>query len=164
MSRLLAGAALVLAVGACGRGEPGADSVVAARGTPATPANAANTSGCPRTGHWNECGVKLRLGNAGLVSIPAKKIDDLPSLGVDPLLYSVGGRDLAVYIFPDAAARGRAAVTLDTSRFVPATRALTARGETTLIETDNLLALLSSRNDQQRERVTDALQVGPPQP
>ena len=36
------------------------------------------------------------------------------------------------------------------------------RGETTAIQNDNLLALLFSRNEQQRERVSDALTAGPP--
>ena len=38
------------------------------------------------------------------------------------------------------------------------------QGEATAIENDNLLALLFSRNEQQRERVADALTAGPPQP
>jgi hypothetical protein len=38
------------------------------------------------------------------------------------------------------------------------------RGETTAIQSDTLLALLFSRSEQQRERVSDALTAGPPQP
>jgi hypothetical protein len=38
------------------------------------------------------------------------------------------------------------------------------RGETTAIQNDNLLALLFSRSEQQRERVSDAFMAGPPQP
>ena len=34
----------------------------------------------------------------------------------------------------------------------------------TVIQNDNLLALLYSKNEQQRERVSDALMAGPPQP
>jgi hypothetical protein len=33
-----------------------------------------------------------------------------------------------------------------------------------VIENDNLLALLFSKNEQQIERVSDALTAGPPQP
>jgi hypothetical protein len=153
--------AAVLAA-ACGRTDTTKDSTVAVQS--ASPAAARGKPACPRTGHWNDCGVKLRLVNAGMVLVSSDEIDGLPALGPKPLLYTVGGRDLAVFIFPDAAARGRAMATLDTALFVPSTQSLTPRGETTVIETDNLLALLRSTNDQQRERVSDALQVGPPQP
>jgi hypothetical protein len=37
-------------------------------------------------------------------------------------------------------------------------------GDTTLIEDDNVLLLLFSKNEHQRERVADAITAGPPQP
>jgi hypothetical protein len=37
------------------------------------------------------------------------------------------------------------------------------RAEPTLIASENLLAILRSRSDHQRERVSDALTAGPPQ-
>ena len=38
------------------------------------------------------------------------------------------------------------------------------RSQASVIENDNLLALLFSKNEQQIERVSDALTAGPPQP
>jgi hypothetical protein len=48
--------------------------------------------------------------------------------------------------------------------FVAADRPLTMLSKATVIQNDNLLALLFSKNDQQRERVSDALMAGAPQP
>ena len=81
-----------------------------------------------------------------------------------PIIYQVGSAGLAVYLFPDTGARARAVRSLDTARFIAPARALSMRGEATAIQSDNLLALLFSRNEQQRERVSDALTAGPPQP
>ena len=69
----------------------------------------------------------------------------------------------AIYLFADSSARARAAAQLDTIRFVGASAPLTIRSEATVIQNDNLLALLFSKNDHQRERVSDALMAGPPQ-
>jgi hypothetical protein len=119
---------------------------------------------CPGTGHWSPCGVLKRLEAAGVAPQKATSLPDLPTLQATPALYTVGKSGLAIYLFADSAARSRAARTLDTTKFISATRELTMRGETTAIQNDNLLALLFSRNEQQRERVSDALTAGPPQP
>ena len=119
---------------------------------------------CPATGHWSQCAVLKRLEAAGVAPRPATSLPDLPTMGVTPALYTVGKSGLAVYLFADSATRSRAARTLDTLRYLSASRTLTMRGETTAIESDNLLALLFSRNEQQRERVSDALTAGAPQP
>ena len=159
------GAALVAALADCGRDRaPAADSGVAiggARDREAIPTS--GTPACAATGHWAPCSVLKRLGAAGVAPQPATALPDLPPLGPTPALYTVGRSGLAVYLFPDSTARSRAATTLDTARYVSAATALTMRGETTAIQNDNLLALLFSRNEQQRERVSDALTAGPPQ-
>jgi hypothetical protein len=69
-----------------------------------------------------------------------------------------------VYLFTDTLARARAARSLDSTKFIAPSAALSMRGEATAIQNDNLLALLFSRNDLQRERVSDALMAGAPQP
>jgi len=76
----------------------------------------------------------------------------------------VGRSSLAVYLFTDTVARARAARSLDSTKFIAPSAALSMRGEATAIQNDNLLALLFSRNDLQRERVSDALMAGAPQP
>jgi hypothetical protein len=85
-------------------------------------------------------------------------------MAVKPAMYNVGRSGLAVYLFADSSARAAAARALDTLHYVSAAKELTMRGETTAIQNDNLLALLYSRSEQQRERVSDALMAGPPQP
>ncbi len=163
MRRPLLAAAVGLAA-ACGRADEPKAAPPAAQGAGGGPADSGGSPACPRTGHWNECGVILRLNNAGMVPIPTDEMDGLPSLGPKPFIYTLGGRHLAVFIFPDLAARKHAMASLDTLKFVPATKELTIRGETTVIDTDNLLGFFDSKSEQQRERVSDALQVGPPQP
>jgi hypothetical protein len=110
--------------------------------------------------------VRTRLEQAGVAprGDSAGTLRDLPSLGPSPIVYRVGSSALAIYLFPDSSARARAALALDSVMFIAPSRALSMRGETTAIQSDNLLALLFSRNEQQRERVGDALTAGPPQP
>lgn len=159
------GAALVVALADCGRDRaPAADSGVAtgaARDGKEIPKG--GKPACAATGHWAHCSVLKRLEAAGVAPQPATALPDLPSLGPSPALYTVGHSGLAVYLYPDSAARSRAAKSLDTARYVSPATTLTMRGETTAIQNDNLLALLFSRNEQQRERVSDALTAGPPQ-
>jgi hypothetical protein len=69
-----------------------------------------------------------------------------------------------LFIYPSEADRARDEARLDKHQFIEATDEPTLRGEPTLIRNENLLAILRSRNDHQRERVSDALSAGPPQP
>lgn len=163
--RGLAALAGLLALAACSRERsPAGDA--GARGAAQNAAVAgAGKSDCPGTGHWTSCAVLKRLESAGVAPQVAEDLPNLPSsLGARPALFKVGNSGLAVYLFADSMARGRAARTLDTLHYVSAAKELTIRGETTTIQNDNLLALLFSRSDQQRERVSDALTAGPPQP
>jgi hypothetical protein len=119
---------------------------------------------CQATGHWTDCAVLKRLEAAGVAPQVARELPDLPDISPKPMLFKVGKSGLAVYLFADSTTRARAARALDTLRYVSAAKELTMRGETTAIQSDNLLALLYSRSEQQRERVSDALMAGPPQP
>ena len=110
--------------------------------------------------------MRTRLDQAGVAprTADAGALGDLPMLGATPIIYQVGSAGLAIYLFTDTTARARASRSLDTARFIGPARPLSMRGEATAIQSDNLLALLFSRNEQQRERVSDALTAGPPQP
>jgi hypothetical protein len=148
---------------ACGKSPaPSRDSASARAAT--SVGSAAAKPACPRTGHWSACQVKTRLDAAGVAPQPDSGKIDLPTLGVRPTVYMVGKSALAIYLYPDAAARERAARSLDSTKFIAPAAALSMRGEATAIQNDNLLALLFSRNDQQRERVSDAFLAGAPQP
>lgn len=165
--RRIGGLACAVALSACtGDRGPVTDTIVVS-GTARSPIEIgiAGKPACPGTGHWSACAVLKRLEAAGVAPQLAASLPDLPSLGqgATRVLYTVGTSGLAVYLYADSAARSRAARTLDTLKFVSAAKALTMRGETTTIQSDNLLALLFSRSEQQRERVSDALTAGPPQ-
>jgi hypothetical protein len=150
-------------VAACGRDEQAArDSAAAAAIVASAAANAALPPPCPPTGHWQPCAVKERLRQTGLAPRDSA-IADTVKLGPTPTVYVAGGSALAVYLFPDSVARRRAAVTLDSTKFIAPEAALTMRHEATAIQNDNLLAILYTLRSQQRERVSDALMGGPPQ-
>jgi hypothetical protein len=160
-----AGIAALLAVGACRRGDSSATDTTVAGGVQSPVViGVGGKPDCPGTGHWTPCAVRKRLDAAGVAPQTASELPDLPKLDVAPVLYTVGRSGLAVYLFADSSARARAAAALDTVHFIPASKELTMHGETTAIQNDNLLALLFSRMEQQRERVSDALLAGPPQP
>jgi len=152
-------------LGACSRGKaPAADSSTVVSETSASAPQA--TSGtCPRTGHWGDCQLRARLGQSGLAPrSTSEKVGDLPTLPVKPTTLMLGNAGVAFYLFPDTLSRRRAAATLDTAKFIAQTRPVSMKAETTLIENDNLLMLLFSKNEHQRERVADAVTAGPPQP
>ena len=158
-------AALIALSGAC-RSEraPAADSAKAQAAAPvASAAPSAAQAACERTGHWIPCQLRQRLERSGLAPRDTS-VPDLPALGPAPAVFRVGKGSLAVYLFSDSTTRARAATKLDTVTFVGADRPLTMLSRATVIQNDNLLALLYSKNEQQRERVSDALMAGPPQP
>jgi hypothetical protein len=134
--------------------------------TAQAPVVAAPSSACPADGKWATCSIIYRLERAGL----APKVDsggkpNEKDLGGTPLMMKIGmSAELEVHLFPDSVARAAAAAKLDRTQFVNGTAQQTIRRERTLIESVNLIALLTSINAHQRERVSDALTAGPPQP
>ena len=157
--RVLAGLALL----GCGRDKPAARDSAAVGAS--APAAAATGGTCARTGHWGDCQIRARLAQSGLAPRgTSDKVGDLPALDVKPVTMMLGNAGLAVYFFPDTVSRHRAAATLDTARYIAQTRPVSMKSETTLIQNDNALVLLFSRNEHQRERVADAITAGAPQP
>jgi hypothetical protein len=156
--------ALVVAVVACGKSNAPASSEAAA--PPPMAASVQGGGGCPANGAWAECSVLYRLERAGL----APKVDstgkpDEPALGGQPMLIKIGlSAQLEVHLYADSASRIAAAGKLDRSQFVNGTQPQTIKRERTLVESANLVGLLTSINTHQRERVSDALSAGPPQP
>lgn len=155
----------------CGGGRSGAADSRAA--TPPPDSSASMTSGagaakqpCPATGLWAPCSVFDALDRAGLAprrdsAAGAVRVDPLSRAGVRILL---GGAQLDVFLYPSEAERARDEARLDKHQYIEATDEPTLRGEPTLIRNANLLAILHSRNDHQRERVSDVLTAGAPQP
>lgn len=162
-ARLTFGTALTVLVVACGKDEKAIqDSAAAARAAAVSTAEAAAPAeACPATGHWIPCQVKKRLEMTGLAPRDSV-VSDTVKLGPTPTVYVAGGSAIAVYLFADSAARRRAAATLDTTKFIAPEASLSMRHEATAIQNDNLLAILYTQRDQQRERVSDALMAGAP--
>lgn len=162
--RLSALAWLVAVPLACSKPDVPPASTPAATPPPVTAAPGG--SSCPSNGAWAECSVVYRLERAGL----APKIDSTAkpveaALAGRPLMLKIGlSAQLELHIYPDSVARKAAAASLDRSQFVTGTAPQTIKRERTLIESANLVGLLTSINAHQRERVSDALTAGPPQP
>lgn len=120
---------------------------------------------CPATGLWTECAVVERLERAGLVPVR----DSTAQVSEDPLRargvqLRLGSALLEVYLYDNAPARERDVARADTTRYLGYTEAVSMQQLPTLIQSANLVAILHSRNDHQRERIGDALTAGPPQP
>jgi len=137
--------------------------------TKSAPAPVALTPGdprCPATGLWAECSVLYRLERSGLAPhVDSSGVATEKLLTGRPLLIKFGPTSrLEVFLYPDSVARKADAAKLDRTTLVGATDQQTLRRERTLIENANLIGLLSSINDRLRERVSDALTAGAPQP
>jgi hypothetical protein len=153
---------LALVVVACSKQDApvpvGASSPVAA----ATP----GVGTCPATGQWAECSILYRLERSGFVPrIDSGAKPQEKSLTGKPIVMTIGrGATLEVYLYPDSAARVADGAKLDRAHLVSATAEQTIERERTLIESSNIIGLLTSLSSHQRERVSDALIAGPPQP
>ena len=153
-------------LGACDKQQVNADTgrvvadTAATRSSSAAPVRAA----CPATGQWAACSVFERLDRAGL----APRVDSAgatePPLTPKGLLYKIGTSDLEVYLYDSQAAREREDAALDRAKYSEYPAPLTAKREATLIRSANLIAILHTLREQQRERVSDVLTAGPPQP
>jgi hypothetical protein len=158
-------ALLAMLLVACERERPREDAPPAAAETvaavPATPA----PQRCPATGAWSRCAVLERLDRSGL----APRVDSAtraaePPLTGSGLLVRLGRSELELFFYDNIAARERDEAKLDQARYVVYPAPLPIRPLPTLIRSANLIAILHSRNDHQRERVSDAITAGPPQP
>jgi hypothetical protein len=175
MRELVVVAAAIVA--ACSGSENGgAKSDAAAAGqrrdstTPKAVAATPGGSACPANGLWAQCWVLYRLERAGL----APHLDSTGKVeeksiggggGATSFVVKIGKlARLEVFLYPDSAVRIADAAHLDRKHFVGATQEPTIKRERTLIENANLIGLLTSLNSHQRERVSDALTAGPPQP
>jgi hypothetical protein len=118
---------------------------------------------CPATGTWQLCSVVERLDRAGLAPRQEPgRIREAP-LSAPGVAILLGRSELRIFVYADRAARERDQAKLDSTKYVAASEPLSMQVQPTLIASDNLLAILRSRSDHQRERVSDALTAGPPQ-
>lgn len=105
----------------------------------------------------------LRLERAGVAPrVQPGPVREEP-LHQEGRLVLVGSAELRLFIYPDSSARVADEQRLDPRRYIDASAAPTLRNEATLIRSDNLLAILRSRSETQRERVALAITAGPAQ-
>jgi hypothetical protein len=118
---------------------------------------------CPATGAWQICSVIERLDRAGLA--PRRESGEVREarLSTPGVAILLGRSELRIFVYADRAARERDQARLDVSKYISAGEPVSMQAEPTLIVSENLLAILRSRSDHQRERVSDALTAGPPQ-
>jgi hypothetical protein len=157
-------AALVAACGGSKNGG-GSDSVAA---SPVVVVESSAATGsvapCPATGKWASCSVWYRLERSGL----APRVDSSVHATEEPLplrgeAFRIGNSVLEIYVFADASTREREQARLDPAKYVVYPAPVPMKPVPTLITSANLIAILHSRNDHQRERVSDAITAGPPQ-
>ena len=164
-------ALLVVLVAGCGGESARDDTAQTGSAAPAPVVGGSAVAGdtgkaqCPPTGLWSQCAVVERLDRAGL----APRLDSTATPREDPLtpagfLVRVGSSELEVYVYPSVAARRSDVARIDTTRYLGYTEAVSIQQLPTIIQSANLIAILHSRTDHQRERVGDALTAGPPQP
>jgi hypothetical protein len=122
------------------------------------------TAPCPATGLWSACAVFERLDRAGLAPRRDSTAATEPPLTRSGTLLRIGRSELELYVYPDVAAREREEATLERGKYIAGDKPVGMESRPTLIPSANLLVILHSRNDHQRERVFDAITAGPPQP
>jgi hypothetical protein len=164
-------APLAMLIVACGReAEHKQDTTaVAAQSAAAVSSSASPESripspgSCPATGAWAACNVFDRLDRAGLAPRRDTTIVTEEPLSPKGTQILVGNAKLELYVYPDVRTRERDQGKLDRTKYV-SFDAPTMQSQPTLIYNANLIAILLSRNDHLRERVSDAITAGPPQP
>lgn len=152
---------------ACGREaeqQPAAVDSAPAVAPPAEFRPQAPRAMCPATGSWSPCAVLERLDRAGLAPRADSMAVTEPPLTRRGILVRIANSELELYLYPDVASRERELRLLDRARYVAFDAPVTMQSQPTLIYSANLIVILHSRNDHQRERVADAITAGPPQP
>jgi hypothetical protein len=124
--------------------------------------------GCPATGLWARCSVLYRLDRAGIaphLDTTEKVEEKALHAGSESFVIKFGANArLEVFLYPDSTARIADGKKLDRTKLVDGTAPQTINRERTLVENGNLIGLLTSLNERLRERVSDALTAGAPQP
>ena len=111
------------------------------------------------------CSVIYRLERAGLAPVRDSSPVTEEPLQFPGVLLKLGARgEVELYIYESASARERDQARLDARKYVVYPAPMPMQPVPTLITSANLIAILHSRNDHLRERVSDAITAGPPQP
>ncbi len=160
-SRLLCGACLAASIAlGCKRetNDPATQVAVA----PPPPAYD-NTAPCDATGQWAVCSVMYRLKRAGFdVARDTEPVKE-KALAQPGMRLHLGEGTLAVFLYADTLNRGLDESHLDPKAFLTP-EADWMPQKRTLFHSANMLVLMDVANGRTRERISDALRAGPPQP
>lgn len=124
----------------------------------------ARSSPCPRTGLWALCSVEKRLRDAGFVA--RRGADEAPhraGFSVTPAVYTLAGKRLEVFIYPNESALSADVRNIDTVSASPRGAPNPWPMPPTFVRSGNLAAVFLTDNATQAERLTLALTAGAPQ-
>lgn len=108
--------------------------------------------------------MEKRLEQAGFV--PRKVDGENPrrlGFSVTPVVYALGRARLEIFLYPDEAALSRDLGGLDTTIVAPRGGGNDWKIPPRFMRSENLVAVLLTRNELQAERVSLAITAGPPQ-
>ena len=164
-------AACLVAI-ACGRDTPDVHTdfpdlrpgpVAGASATSSTSVAAPGRPECPATGRWTACAIIERLDRAGLApQLDSTATPTEPPLTAKGMLVRISRSEAEVYLYEDASARRRDEARIEKARYLDYAEAVSMQTLPTLIANSNVIVILHSRSDHQRERVGDAITAGPP--
>lgn len=169
---------LLAALGACGGGESRAGDAGGARGGPPENHATAAAAGirdpsaatdivappCPATGLWSECTLVERLEQAGLVLTPDQKPATEEPLQRQGLGFAARNATMEAYFYPSQTDRERDQRRLSPGDYLREDQAPGPVHKPTIVVSNNLLVILDTQRERQRERITLAITAGPPQP
>jgi len=143
--------AFFIAAACSGTKKQPADTTSAPPPPASNPVSSAVKNPCEHTGLWAECSLERRLKQSGFVVKKLEEKTDRHGFTIDPVVYSLGSSKLEAFFYKDEKSANRDVATVDTA-------------QVTLIRSANLVAVLTSQNPRQAERVMLAITAGPPQP
>lgn len=106
---------------------------------------------------WDLPQLVTALGQAGVAPVGAARTIRQPFMSVPATLLTLPKAQLQAFIYGDAVALGRDVARLDTVRVAPPTTMITWVMPPSLVVSNNLAAIVLTRDSMTRHRVTDAI-------
>ena len=160
--------ALAVALFACGKPEPAADTgpvTVTSSPIPSSAPKGPYKPPCEHNGLWSKCSLERRLKQSGFVVKPAEgKPAKRAGFGIEPVVYSLGSSRLEAFFYTDEKSANRDISAIDSATASPPGGVSQWESAPMLIRSVNLAAVLISGNPRQAERAMLAITAGPPQP
>ena len=147
----------LVVAGACGSGPKDRDAQDQIPPVPAAIATGPRdtVAGSSRL-QWTPANLEEGLRKSGLNPVKGGPVKQ-PFLGGEGILYQIGSAELQVYFYADAGAVARDTDPLDTTRVAPPNMQVGWRMPPTLIVDNNMAAILLTRDDTLRRKITAAI-------